>query len=174
MSRRVKKNKNQSRDEKDHLCGDESGFSLVEILPLIMVMASLIGFLLGLWGMVHKNILASIAARNYAFETFSNRSNLIYFNDLRGTSVNENSYEVTGLRFHGYGDNSNNGISAFTTPYRFPAEEAVNEPVSLHTQKIWNSSLIPENGEAQDGNGTKNPWILVAYGICLSSECKEL
>lgn len=149
----------------------EAGFSLVETLPLIMVMAGLLGFLFGLWGMVHKNILASIAARNYAFETFANRSNLIYFSDMRGV---KDSYEFTGLRFHGYGDNSGGGISAFTTPYRFPAQENVNEPDDLHRQKIWSQALIPDQGEAQDGSGTKKPWILIGYGICLSSNCKEL
>ena len=152
----------------------EAGFSLVETLPLIMVMAGLIGFLLGLWGMVHKNILASIAARNYAFETFSNRSNLVYFNDLRASSTNLNSFQVTGLRFHGYGDSSGNGISAFTTPYRFPAQATVNEPPDLHRQRIWNQALIPDAGEAQDGTGTQSPWVLVGYGICLSTECKRI
>lgn len=166
MSTPIKRTINENRGE--------AGFSLVETLPLIMVMAGLLGFLFGMWGMVHKNVLASIAARNYAFETFSNRSNLVYFSDSRSLSVSRNSYEVTGLRFHGYGDSAGSGISAFTTPYRFPAEENVNEPDDLHRQKIWNQALIPDQGEAQDGSGTKKPWILVGYGICLSSSCKEL
>lgn len=150
---------------------EEGGFSLVEILPLIMVMSSLIGFLLGLWGMVHKNILGSIAARNYAFETFNHRSNLIYFNDVRDTGTNKNSYEQSGMRFHGYGDSQGFGIKAFTTPYRFPAQENVNEPPALHRQRIWSQSIIPDAGEGQEDGGTKSPWILIGYGICLNSDC---
>jgi len=155
---------------------EEAGFSLVETLPLIMVMSGLLGFLLGLWGMVHKNILASIAARNYAFETFNNRSNLIYFSDVRNPAVNNNSYHITGLRFHGYGEraSSGNGISAFTTPYRFPANTNAVEDPALHRNRIWDLTLIPDAGEAQAGTGTQLPWVLVGYGICLSSECKEL
>jgi len=153
----------------------EAGFSLVETLPLILVMSGLLGFLLGLWGMVHKNILASIAARNYAFETFNNRSNLIYFSDVRNSAVNNNSYHITGLRFHGYGEQgATGGISAFTTPYRFPADTNTVEDTQLHTERIWDQSLIPAAGQAQDGTGTQLPWVLVGYGICLSSECKGL
>jgi len=150
----------------------EAGFSLVETLPLIIVMSSLIGFLLGLWGMVHKNILGSISARNYAFETFNNRSNLIYFNDVRGADVNANSYEQSGMRFHGYGDSSGSNIRAFTTPYRFPAQEGnVNEPAELHRRRIWDQSIIPDAGEGREDGGTKSSWILVGYGMCLNAAC---
>jgi hypothetical protein len=151
----------------------EAGFSLIETLPLIMVMSALIGFLLGLWGMVHKNILASIASRNYAFETFNNRSNLIYFNDVRTIGTNANSYELSNVRFHGYGESVSGGIGAFTTPYRFPAEETVNEPPELHRNRIWNQTLLPDGGEGQDSAGTKSPWVLIGYGICLNSNCGE-
>lgn len=149
---------------------EEAGFSLVETLPLIIVMSSLIGFLLGLWGMVHKNILGSIAARNYAFETFNHRSNLTYFNDNRAS---QHSYEQSGMRFHGYGDSENSGIQAFTTPYRFPAQEQVNEPPDLHRRRIWDQSIIPDAGEGQEDGGTKNPWILTGYGICLNTSCGD-
>jgi len=165
MSRTVTKNLEQN--------SSEAGFSLVETLPLIIVMSSLIGFLLGLWGMVHKNILASIASSNYAFETFNFRSNLMYFNDLRSNAVNGNSYELSQVRFHGYGDSANSSIGAFTTPYRFPAQSTVTEPPELHRVRIWNVSLLPDSGQGELDVGTKNPWVLVGYGICLSASCGE-
>jgi len=148
----------------------EAGFSLVETLPLIIVMSSLIGFLLGMWGMVHKNILASIASRNYAFETFNNRSNLVYFNDVRTLATNANSFELSGMRFHGYGEGGE-GIKAFTTPYRFPAQETTNEPPELHRTRIWSQAIIPDAGEGQEDGGTKSPWVLIGYGMCLDSNC---
>ena len=112
MSEVLRKNKKQKKSE--------SGFSLVETVPILFVISSLIGFLLGLWGLAHKNVIGSISARNYAFETFNHRSNLIYFNDLRSES---NSYERSNIRFHGYGDGDAGDIRAMTTPFRFPAEE---------------------------------------------------
>lgn len=144
----------------------ESGMSILESLPLIMALAGLIGFLLGLWGMTHKNILHSIAARNYAFETFNHRSNLTYFNDIRSQT---HSYEQSGLRWHAIGDNDGNILKALTTPMRFPAEDSVNESTQLHRVKIWDDSIIPVSGEATVG--TKQPWILVGYGICLNADC---
>lgn len=145
----------------------ESGMSLVESLPLILVMASLVGFLLGLWGMTHKNILHSIAARNYAFETFRHRSNLMYF----GTSAPDNSYEVSEMRFHAVGDGSGGTMKALTTPMRFPERNVAGESAQIHRQRIWQDSNIPLVGEASVA--TKLPWVMVGYGICLNSNCGD-
>lgn len=159
MEKPVKKNLKNKKSK-------QSGMSILESLPLIMILASLIGFLLGLWGMTHKNILHSIAARNYAFETFNHRSNLTYFNDVRSET---HSYELSGLRWHSIGDGDGSTLKALTTPMRFPAEENVNESSQLHRQRIWDDSLMPLGGEATEG--TKRPWVLVGYGICLNAVC---
>ncbi len=144
----------------------ESGMSLVESLPLIVVLASLVGFLLGLWGMTHKHVLHSIAARNYAFETFRNRANLMYF----GSGGPTHTYEQSEMRFHAVAESSNgSGLKAFTTPIRVPAQNVQNDPVSTHREKIWEDAQIPRIGEAQlEAN---LPWVLVGYGICLNSRC---
>ncbi len=142
--------------------------SLLESLPLILVLASLIGFLLGMWGMTHKNSLHSIAARNYTFETFNHRSNLTYFNDVRSET---HSYVASGLRFHAIGDGDGGTLKALTTPVRFPATTTVSEPSELHTQRIWEDSRVPIDGEATVG--TKLSWVMVGYGICLNSRCGE-
>ncbi len=149
---------------------NEKGMSLLESLPLILVLASLIGFLLGLWGMTHKSILHSIAARNNAFRVFNHRANLIYYSD---TDKEEHSYLISGLRFFTVAEkpSGSDGFYAFTTPMRFPSEEPVNEPSQLHTTRIWEEGRIPINNEAI--LGTKQPWIMVAYGICLNSGCGE-
>ncbi|MGH1468900.1 MAG: hypothetical protein ACRBBP_08495 [Bdellovibrionales bacterium] len=155
--------KRAQKDQKN-----QQGMSMLESLPLILVLAGLIGFLLGMWGMTHKNTLHSIAARNYAFETFNHRANLTYFNDVR--SVNH-SYVASGLRFHAIGDGDGGSLKALTTPVRFPASTAVSEPAELHTQRIWESSKVPVMGEATVG--TKLSWVMVGYGICLNSRCGE-
>lgn len=145
----------------------EAGMSLIESLPLIMVLASLIGFLLGLWGVSHKHVLHSIAARNYAFETFSHRANLTYFNDSRSVL---HSYEESQMRYHAVGDNSGDTLKALTTPMRFPAEASADSgPPILHRQQIWNESILPTAGEGTIG--TKRPWVMVGYGMCLNADC---
>lgn len=148
----------------------EKGFSLLEVLPLIIVITSLFAFLIGLWGMTHKHILHSISSRSYAFETFRNRANVTYFNDTRSET---NSYEESGLRFHASGDGAGNTIRALVTPIRFPAtEERDNQSTEYHRRQIFNESVIPAQGEGT-GDGTVLPWVMVAHGICVNAGCGE-
>ncbi len=156
--------------DKKTLLKNEKGMSLFESLPLILVLASLIGFLLGLWGMTHKSILHSIAARNYAFQKLNHRANLTYFDDSNNTDNVKHSFLETGLRFFAIGSSgSDKKLYAFSTPMRFPAKELVNEPAQLHIKRIWESGKVPVGAETT--LGTKEPWIMVAYGICLNSNC---
>lgn len=158
--------KNKTSKNKD----SEKGFSLLEVLPLIIVITSLFAFLIGLWGMTHKHILHAISSRNYAFETFNHRANLTYFNDSRSVT---NSYEESGLRFHASGDGSGDTLKALVTPIRFPAEqERDNQNPDYHRRQIFNESIIPAQGEGT-GDGTILPWVLVAHGICLNAGCGE-
>lgn len=149
----------------------ESGMSLLETLPLIIVISSLIGFMLGFWGMVHKNILNSIAARNYAFETFRNRSNLTYFSDVSGL---KDSYAQSNMRFHAIGSSSSVGeIKAHATPFRFPASKTVQAGnADLHGQRIWES--IQKGVEVPEGLSPNltHSWVMVGYGICLNAICE--
>lgn len=149
----------------------ESGMSLFEAVPIIIVMATLFGFLLGAWGIAHKNILTSIAARTYAFETFDNRSNLMYFNDKR---AERNSYEVTNLRYHAIGTQTPDEFSAPTVPIRFPASTAQNTGANdLHITTIWTESQFQPYQEIEPSQlvNLNSVWVTIGYGICLNADC---
>ena len=149
----------------------ESGMSLVEAVPIIIVMASLFGFLLGAWGIAHKSILTSIAARTYAFETFNNRANLIYFNDIRSERA---SYEVTNLRYHAIGTQSPAEFSAPTVPIRYPSRAAVNTGANeIHISTIWENPQYQPYQEIEPNQlaNLNSVWVTIGYGICVNHEC---
>lgn len=151
----------------------ESGMSLFEAIPIIIVMATLFGFLLGAWGIAHKNILTSIAARTYAFETFNNRSNLMYFNDIRSET---SSYEVTNLRYHAIGTQNPEEFSAPTVPIRFPAATAVNTGSNdIHRTLIWENPEYQPYQEIQSDQlaNLNSVWVTIGYGICINQVCGE-
>ena len=57
------------------------GTALLETIPLLVIFVILLGFAMGLFGIVHTAVLHSIAARTYSFESFRNRTNLQYFRE---------------------------------------------------------------------------------------------
>jgi len=80
---------------------DERGMAVFEIIPILVIFVVLINFSLGFFGIVHSGILSSIAARNYAFETFRNRANLNYFRDEdMGDELKYSFMTLFKSRFH--------------------------------------------------------------------------
>lgn len=149
----------------------EKGMSLIETIPLILIMATLLTFLLGFWGVTHRHVLHSIAARTYAFETFRHRANLTYFVDQGGDSSVH--YNVTKQRYHAIrGANANEQFIAASIPIRFPtSNEIQGNRKEVHTNEIWNETRLPENGRAQVS--ASPVWVMVGYGICLSAGCGD-
>lgn len=155
-------------EKKNH--DNEKGMSLIEILPLVIVMTTLFSFLLGAWGIAHKNILSSIAARTYAFDSFNNRANVMYFNDVRSVL---NSYELTQSRFHGVGY-GNPDFSAPIVPIRYVAGASIARtgPTSLHTNSIWGDNQYQRGAEiTTDMGDLDHVWVTVGYGICINANC---
>ena len=154
----------------------EKGMSLIEILPIFIVITTLFSFLLGAWGISHKHILTSIAARTYAFETLNNRSTFIYFNDTRsGVRAYKGSYEATESRYHGIGRNQPGNFSAPVVPIRYIANKNTvrrTGPDSLHIQGMWDTGY--ERGqEITPGNlqDLDHIWVTVGHGICINARC---
>lgn len=58
---------------------NNSGFAALEVVAIFAVVMILFNFGLGFFGVIHTGILKSIAARNYAFETYRFKSNLDFF-----------------------------------------------------------------------------------------------
>jgi len=150
---------------------NEKGMSLIETIPLILVMATLLTFLLGFWGVTHRHVLHSIAARAYAFETFRHRANVTYFVD-QGFDTSKIFYNRTQHRYHAIrGVDNGDSFIAASIPIRFPTSTNENNRVAVHTDDIWDPAKLPENGRSQVS--ASPVWIMVGYGICLTAGCGE-
>lgn len=159
--------------------GKQKGISSIEIIPVLLVFALLINFSLGFFGVIHSGILNSIAARNYAFETFRNRSNLNRFrDDLSGT---ENiTFNHINYRFHGIiaekAPPSSTEFYATARAIRFTDE---NTFVADETQFQDHSPVVQirDPGAASDvytgtDGGLNTVWLRTTYGICLNVKCE--
>lgn len=171
---------------------DQRGIATIEMIPLLMLFALLFNFMLGFFGIIHSGILNSIAARNYAFETFRHRANLTYLRDGAGQDgfniadqINSR-YTKRGLRFHGItSETQSGGQNWFVTrrPIRFtdisnagsrsgsPAEHYTLVRSLANTGKV---SLVFTGRTADDGRSGVDPvWIQSLYGICLNADCQK-
>jgi hypothetical protein len=161
-------------DQRKH----EHGMSLIEILPVVIVVTTLFSFLLGAWGIAHKHTLSSIAARTYTFETLNHRSNVMYFSDARPSDrLNKSSYEETELRYHGHGYSDPQDFSAPMVPIRYTTDRGPAQAGSteLHRNGIWQQGgMFDRNREIQLTGpvaGINHVWVTVGYGICINTRC---
>ena len=157
---------------------NERGAATVETVPLMFVFVVLISYTLGMFGIIHTGIMQSISARAYAFETFKNRSNLVYFRDT--PSEFSKHFKNVGVRLHGIASETRNSDQweASARPLRvglpFNREIAHSQGDSgdIHNGKVHDRELI--------GYGTRNEqvevspvWIMIQYGICIDNKCGD-
>ncbi len=168
---------------------NQRGLAMLEALPIIWVMFILLGATLGSWGIAHTAILNSIAARNYTFFLFNNRSDLSYLRDfarqeysILSDDVRDQYYreDYNGSNFSGHGKrfsyiaseaNPDDPLTATLRRVDFRSvsyadrSEFLSDPE--HTYKI-------EEIEDRNINQKVGPaWIMVGYGICLSAKCGD-
>ena len=172
------------------LIKNQKGFAMLEALPIIWVMFVLLGATLGSWGIVHTAVLNSIAARNYTFFLFNNRSDLSYLRDFAGDDYNavfDNGVEHIyyredndggsrsghGKRFS-YISSEANPQDPFTATLRRVDFRKINyEDRSEFLSATEHTSKI-ETIEDRNINQKVGPaWIMVGYGICLSANCGD-
>jgi hypothetical protein len=171
---------------------NNNGNASIEMIPVIAIFLLLVNFGLGFFGVIHSGILNSIAARNYAFETFRNRANLNY---LRDESVSSSTtynfgdnpyYSNANFRFHATvqeGAQQNQWI-ATQRPLKFTEVNTGINAISNtndHNQTV-RSKMTDESKKtseyftgqtASDSNDGVSPvWIMTSYGICLNSICE--
>ena len=158
---------------------NHQGMAMLEILPLLVIFVLMVNFAIGFFGVIHSGILNSIAARNYAFETFRNRSNLNYFRDSTDSEVF--SYAARGVRFHGIQkENAQMGLAtdwvATTRPIKFTdvksgVDEVMGSSDHNKLKAVSDKGQISENDFLNEG---VNPvWVRIVYGICLDSKCGD-
>jgi len=154
----------------------ERGNAMIEIVPILAVFVLLVNFSLGFFGIIHTGILNSIAARNYAFETFRNRSSLVYLRDTENSALNF-TYANNQQRFHGIVSESKSTTEAFIATRRPARFSEISSPEPLGTGEHDKIKGIAEGKKAsavlgEDRDTGVNPvWVRTLYGICLTAAC---
>ncbi|NUN06442.1 MAG: hypothetical protein HUU57_11845 [Bdellovibrio sp.] len=137
-----------------------------------------INFSLGFFGAIHTGILNSIASRNYAFETFRNRTDLTYFRNSGPVGV---EFSKVKNRVHGTISEKQAAKVGKTDP-PWSASSRLVDFMSFSNraaEEIGNSKgEHAKTRELQEGRVSEsmhqgvNPiWIKTTYGICLDSSC---
>ncbi len=161
---------------------NESGLATVETIPLLAIFVILLAYSFGTFGIIHTGILNSIAARTYAFETFRNRANLVYFRDSvrpSNPAVKAEHYQRYQNRIHGIrqeirpGDPAAGDASFYSTerPIRIGfggvTSDGTRNMASVHNERIFTD--VRE--QMQTSLGVSPVWVMTQYGICLNATC---
>ena len=160
---------------------DKKGIAMLESLPIIWVMFVLLGATLGSWGIAHTAVLNSIAARNYVFFLFNNRSDLSYLRDFGRYDYNGLPNLVTEkIYFAKKGERF-----SYITSEKDPGGDL--DPVATQRRADFrNPAYDDRDGFLSDSDHTRihdlipgrntrqkvgPAWIMIGYGICLNSRC---
>ena len=168
----------------------QKGMAILEAIPIIWVMFVLMGATLGSWGLVHTATLNSIAARNFVFFYFNNRSDLSYMRDFHGTyddvplgpEIKTHYFGKLGKRFSYIRDERVRGKAVATPTGRHVDFRKINsnDPYPDRTDFLENEEhsrifeisgpKIPLNKKTKRKVGPA--WLMVGYGICLNARCE--
>lgn len=163
---------------------NQSGMATIEMIPVLVMFVLLINFAMGFFGVIHTGILNSIAARNYAFETFRNRTNLNYLRDEQSEAV---TYLKAQYRFHSIvGEQANDSKSWVATIRDIKFTNIGGASTDTATGSEHNTDIRNMNDESkktsevftgqtkEDGKaGMAKVWVMTSYGICLTSKCDQ-
>lgn len=159
---------------------NRKGLATLEIIPVMIVIALLINYSLGFFGIIHTGILNSIASRNYAFETFRNRTNILYFHDSP-TRASGSQYSKFNTRMHGIASetraSTTGSADAIVTvrPIGFGQSPTVTASDQDHNPSGGDERgifAIREKVRNQDVDSAP-VWVRPVYGICLNAKCKQ-
>lgn len=154
----------------------QRGFATVEAIPVLLVFVILLAYSFGMFGVIHTGILNSISARNYAFETFRNRSNVTYFRDNRDSSFF--SYRAVGTRIHG---TTGEGFQRTNTDFRATERslrvgfgdlqpDGSRNNINLHNELIYEQI---QDGVENNTVGVSPVWVKTQYGMCINAACGD-
>jgi hypothetical protein len=148
------------------------GMAIMELIPIMVILVILVNYSLGFFGAIHTGILNQMAARNYAFETFRNRSNLMYFRDTKVDEIT--NFSKFGMRWHA---TVSDKAGPFTGKGDFVATERRIDFLE-HNEETGSSDVHNHqigtvvSGKRFTANDGVNPiWVRPQYGICLDSKC---
>ena len=161
--------------------------AVLEIIPILIIVALLLNFSLGFFGVIQTGILNAIAARNYAFETFRHQSNLTYFVREGVGQENISNFKRYGFRFHSIASEfrpasnetwiATSRSIAFVRPFGGVDDDDKvlalqgnmrNTEIDLHNHKIF---TIRDDG-SRTLIGAAPVWVRPMYGICIRASCQ--
>lgn len=161
------------KSKRSSLINNEKGMAIFEMIPIIIVIVLFVNFSIGFFGAIHTGILNSIAARNYAFETFRNRSNLVYFRNVSGSR--QVNYADVQFRTHAISSEKKTGgdTSWYATTrvidfmnFQKRAADQVGTGAGEHNKNVR------ELRDSRNETVGVNPiWIRTVYGMCLTAQC---
>lgn len=159
------------------MLGNQKGMAVLEMIPVIIVVMVLLRYSLGFFGVIHSATLQSIAARNYAFETFRHRSRLTFLRE--NSADNQNRYKQ-GVRFHGISDENfsrkNQGEAQWVVGVRdisFPPKEHDVLGSGAFASRINDQRNITPGRRYGDLDGVNPVWLSIRYGMCIDFRCGE-
>lgn len=166
------------RTKKSSRFNNEKGMAVFEMIPIIVVIVLFVNFSIGFFGAIHTGILNSIAARNYAFETFRNRSNLNYFRNNVGLSSTNSKVNYVDMQFrtHAIASDKKAGTSTWFATTRlidFMNTSKRAADVVGNTSAEHNRSVRGLRETRNETVGVNPIWLRTVYGICLKSQCGE-
>jgi hypothetical protein len=170
---------------------NNKGMAVLELVPTLFVYMLLINFSLGFFGIVHSGILHSIAARNYTFETFAHRTNLVYHirpKDPSPAALAKNNFEAKGYRYSGIVSENDKTETkwiatdrpiAFTSQFGGTDNDGVDlggrNPGNVTGESAAHNTGVRNLNEAvrNETIAVKSIWIKTIYGICMNSKCGD-
>lgn len=151
---------------------NEKGVAIFEMIPVTLIFILLVNFSIGFFGAIHTGILNSIAARNYAMETFRHRADLVYFRNVTSGDVGVH-YQKQGFRYHGITSEKNKSNIWVATTRNigfFKGGEFVEVKKNPKEHSVAQLNKIKDE-ERYTQDGVNPIWIKTAYGVCLNSNC---
>lgn len=158
------------------LLKNEDGLASLEVIPVMIVIAVLINFSLGFFGVIHTGILTQIAARNYAFETFRHRSSLMYFHDVRGGTSNFAGFNTRAhsIASDKRGASSKAAIATLRSIGFGYAPDDRDGGNQVHEGGGNGQNIMSINEGQRNENIDASPvWIRPVYGVCLTMSCRK-
>jgi len=160
---------------KSHI-NNQRGNAMVETLPILVIFVVLLSFGLGFFGFVHTAIMNSMAARNYAYETFKNRSDTTFFRDRKAEEIHYTHYKFVGNRFHTIDSEKRVGSNLDVGQYATTRDIAFGRriPASAASEVDHNVRIYNISGRNRRGGVEASPaWVMVGYGLCIDASCGD-
>lgn len=149
----------------------QKGMAILEVVPIIFIFVTLMGFTIGFYGISQRMILHSISARAYGFELIRQRANITYLRDVNGGDGN--SYHITQHRYFAVRDSKSTGntfdAAKMNIDFRNRGPATSPNPDAHNTSAYQDISRQRRN----DRHYFETVWIKVGHGICLTAGCGE-